>query len=176
MVQKEPRFVNRALRSLPVLRKRINDNVLRRLVLTCYPPGTLASLALCTLPHSSSSQSPRHERRYWSFWKRLGPGHISPLVSKHCSLLLGHGDQQLAPGETGCAPTEGKTTPHSLFSSVHAHPKVRLPVPCLRLRCLSIFLCCYGNWTQTTWIRCILTVTTHTLAFKTPLLPSGKEL
>ena len=37
--QKEPRFINRAARSLQSLRKKTNDNVLRRLIMAYYPPS-----------------------------------------------------------------------------------------------------------------------------------------
>ena len=37
--QKEPRFINRAVRSLQSLRKRINDGILRKLITAYYPPS-----------------------------------------------------------------------------------------------------------------------------------------
>ena len=39
VTQKEPRFINRAVRSLQSLRKKANDNVLRKLLMTYYPPS-----------------------------------------------------------------------------------------------------------------------------------------
>ncbi len=42
VAQKEPRFINRALRSLTSLRKKTNNSVLRRLVMTYYPTGELS--------------------------------------------------------------------------------------------------------------------------------------
>ncbi len=42
VTQKEPRFINRAVRSLQSLRKKANDNVLRKLLMTYYPPSKQA--------------------------------------------------------------------------------------------------------------------------------------
>ncbi len=37
--QKEPRFINRAVRSLQSLRKRVSDGILRKLIIAYYPPS-----------------------------------------------------------------------------------------------------------------------------------------
>jgi len=39
--QKEPRFINRAVRSVQALRKRLTDSILRKLILAYYPPSEL---------------------------------------------------------------------------------------------------------------------------------------
>ena len=36
---KESRYINRALRGIAAVRKRLNDAVLRRLLITTFPPG-----------------------------------------------------------------------------------------------------------------------------------------
>lgn len=40
--QKESRFINRALRKLLSIRKRLNDTVLRRLLMVTFPPGEIS--------------------------------------------------------------------------------------------------------------------------------------
>ena len=50
VTQKEPRFINRAVRSLQSLRKKANDNVLRKLLMTYYPPSKRAQH--CSIPYS----------------------------------------------------------------------------------------------------------------------------
>ena len=39
VAQKEPRFINRAIRNLHSLRRKTNDTVLRAVVMAYYPPG-----------------------------------------------------------------------------------------------------------------------------------------
>ena len=54
VTQKEPRFINRAVRGLQSLRKRVNSNVLRRVLLIHYPPSKLASVTVRFLSGSIS--------------------------------------------------------------------------------------------------------------------------
>ena len=44
--QKESRFINRALRKLLSVRKRLNDTVLRRLLMLTFPPGMCSRMSV----------------------------------------------------------------------------------------------------------------------------------
>lgn len=88
VTQKEPRFVNRAVRSLQSLRKRTNDSLLRKLVMIYYPPASPLRDPLLSFLEEPMEMGDEAPPTYRPRSSKLQSGSVLPELDVFVHLLI----------------------------------------------------------------------------------------